>query len=130
MDIAALSAELAAGHPDTGTYDADDAIAAGQLNAVNRTTNKASMSGSEVFNAINLTEWNALLGDDQQLVWDVVHLGTVNPFGVEQTLMVGVFGGGSATITALKAARVNNVSRATELGFGAIRSGDVQRARA
>ncbi len=31
-----LSDELAAGHPDTGAYDADDAIAAAQLNALNR----------------------------------------------------------------------------------------------
>lgn len=36
MDYIALAAELTAGHPDTGAYNADDALAAGQLNAVNR----------------------------------------------------------------------------------------------
>ena len=36
MDLAALAAELTGGHPDTGAYDADDATAAGELNAVNR----------------------------------------------------------------------------------------------
>ena len=36
MDIAALAAELAAGHPDTGAYNADDALAAGEINVLNR----------------------------------------------------------------------------------------------
>ena len=39
MDLVALAEELTAGHPDTGAYDADDATAAGQLNAVNRPAN-------------------------------------------------------------------------------------------
>ncbi len=39
MDIAALAVELAAGHPDTGAYNADDALAAGELNAKNRPAN-------------------------------------------------------------------------------------------
>ena len=42
MNIAALAAELTAGHPGTGAYDADLSVAAGQLNAVNRTRNKDS----------------------------------------------------------------------------------------
>ena len=36
MDLAALAAELTAGHPDTGAYDADNALAAAEINAVNR----------------------------------------------------------------------------------------------
>jgi len=36
MDLAALATELASGHPDTGAYNADDALAAGELNALNR----------------------------------------------------------------------------------------------
>jgi len=37
MNLAALKTELLAGHPDTGPYNADDTLAAGELNAVNRT---------------------------------------------------------------------------------------------
>ena len=40
-----------------------------------------------------------------------------------------VFGGGSATITALQALRVEAVSRAVELGLGTIYPGHVQNAR-
>jgi hypothetical protein len=36
IDYQALKAELLAGHPVTGPYDADNQIAANQLNAVNR----------------------------------------------------------------------------------------------
>jgi len=130
MDYQALAAELAGGHPGTGAYDDDDAIATAQLNAVNRTTNKTSMSGSEILNAMNKDAFLALSDADRQKVWDVLHLGEVNPFGIEAEVFKVVFGVPSDTITALIAARVNNVSRAVELGFGIVKVGYVERARA
>ncbi len=36
MNIPALKAELLAGHPDTGAYNADNQLAADEINAVNR----------------------------------------------------------------------------------------------
>ena len=130
MDIAALKAELIAGHPDAGPYDADAAVAAGQLNAVNRTRPRASMTGSEVINAVDPAEFAALEAGPKQMVWDIVHLGTVNPWGIEATLMISIFGAGSATIVALAAARQQAISRAVEIGLGHVRVGDVERARA
>ena len=130
MDLSALAAELASGHPDTGAYDADSAIAATQINVVNRKKNRTSMTGSEVLNAVNAGEWVALTDAQRQTVWDVVHLGDVNPFGIEATLITNVFGGGSATITELADARKEDVSRADELGLGQVRTGTVQQARA
>ena len=130
MDIAALKAELIAGHPDAGPYDADAAVAAGQLNAVNRTRPRASMTGSEVINAVDPAAFGALEAGPEQMVWDIVHLGTVNPFGIEATLMISIFGAGSATIVALAAARQQAISRAVEIGLGHVRVGDVERARA
>ena len=129
MDIFALADELTSGHPGTGPYDPDDAVAAAQFNVVNRTINRTSMTGSEVLNAVNADEWAVLTPDEQRTVWDIVHLGNINPFGVEAALMIGVFGGGATTITALQAARQQAVSRAVELGLGRVRAGDVQKAR-
>ena len=129
LDYAALTAELAGGHPVTGAYDADAATAAGQLNALNIDQNRSSMTGSEILNNVDATEWGALTADEQQTVWDIVHLGTVNPFGVEATLMTNVFGGGSNTITALAAARKTQISRAAALGFPTITITMVQTAR-
>jgi hypothetical protein len=130
MDLAALKAELTSGHPDTGPYDADDSIAAGQLNAKNRTRNKESLTGSEVMNAIDQAAWDGLQDPGRQKVWNIVHMGTVNPFGREAALLIDVFGAGSATIVALALARVTSISRAVEVDLGVVRAGDIQRARA
>ena len=130
MDINALKVELAGEHPNTGPYDADDAAAAVQLNKANRPRNRASMTGSEVLNAVDVGEWAGLDAAQRQMVWDVVHIGIINPFGMEAALFIGVFGVGSNTLATLNAARVDTISRAVELGLGQVRAGDVQRARA
>ncbi len=137
MDLVAIKAELDAGHPgpvgNPGIvpYDVDDAIAAGQFNAVNRTLNRTSMTGSEVLNAIDAAEWGTRTAEQKQVVWDIVHLGDINPFGVEVTLMTSAFtGAGGVTMAELNAARKDNVSRAVELGLGFIYPGHIEQARA
>ncbi len=129
-DLAALKAELDAGHPDTGAYDPDHGIAAGELNAVNRTLNRPTMTGSEVFNSVVKSEFNALSDTDQRRVWDILHLNQLNPFGLEADLFLDLFSAGSATIIALQALRKDAVSRAVELGLGFVNFGDVETARA
>ena len=130
MDYAILKAELLEGHPDTGAYEADDAIAAEQLNTVNRSRDKTSMTGSEILNAIDKAEYLALSEADKDRTWKLLHLGTLNPFGVEAELIANIFGGGSATVAALKAACKEDISRANERGFGTIYEGHIQQARA
>lgn len=130
MDIAALKVELVAGHPVTGAYDADDAVAAGQLHAVNCERDRTSMTGSEVLNAVDDDEWMALSDADKRTVWDIVHLAMVNPHGVEARLMLSVFDAAeSPTIAALLVARKESVSRATEIGLGHVGVGNVAEAR-
>jgi hypothetical protein len=131
MNIAALKVELDAGHPDTGAYDADAATAAVAINLANRTHNKDSMTGDEILNAVDATEWAARDATEKQTVWDVVHLGTVDPFGVAATLIIAAFGGSGDTITALAALRKNpDRSRAAELGLGIVYQAHVTQARA
>lgn len=131
MDLAALAAELTAGHPDTGAYNADDATAAGQLNAVNRTKIKASMSGDEIFGATDGTEFGALTDLKKQIWMSFCGRETVDPQGSANVALVNwVYGAGSDTLTALAAARSDNVSRAVELGLGVIKEGNVSEARA
>jgi len=130
MNLAALAAELTAGHPDTGAYDADAATAATEINAVNRSRNKTLMTGSEILNNVDASEWGTRSADQKQVVWDVVHLGDINPFGVEATLITAAFdGAGGVTLAALGAARVESISRATELGLGRVVVGNVIEAR-
>lgn len=136
MNIAALKAELAAGHPGPAStpgnvaYNADHELAAVQINEVNRTKDRTSMSGSEVLNAIDTAEYNLLAPEDKDRVWQVIHLGTINPFGVEETLMKSIFGSGSTTIATLANLRKDDVSRAVELGLGKVRAGTIREARA
>ena len=46
MNIVALAAELAAGHPTSGAYSADPQLAADQINAKDQTRIRASMTGA------------------------------------------------------------------------------------
>lgn len=125
-----LKTELDTDPQARGYAGMGDAAAAADINTVYRTRNFASLTGSEVLNAIDKAEFNALSAVDQQRVWDVLHLGTINPFGLEATLFTDIFGGGSATITALLVIRKEDVSRGVELGLGFVGHADVQDARA
>lgn len=129
MDIAALKTELTDDPLSRGYSGLSDVEAADSLNTVNRTSNRTSMTGSEVLNAIDKVKYNALSDVDKDRVWQVLHLGELNPFGIEADLMQDIFGA-STTITALQAARLEAVSRATEIGLGIIFEGTVQQARA
>jgi len=129
-DIAALKAELSAGHPGTGAYNADDELAAGELNAVNRTKSKATMTASEIYNAVDSAGYVALTAVQQAEVWNILHMGEINPFGLEATRFTSIFGGGSTTITALASLRKDAVRRAEEIGLGFISPGHVTEARA
>ena len=130
MDTGKLYTVLVAGHPVTGSYDADDAVAAMQGNLANCSQDKTSLTGSEVYNAIDETEFESKTAEEKQKVWNILHLGSLNPHGHEADVMVVIFGPTSATITALKLLRVEAVSYATEEGLGFVRTGHVQQARA
>ena len=91
---------------------------ADNLNALTRNQDKAIMAATEVFNAVAAAEWNALGASDKVRIWDVLHMGEINPFGLEATVFTNVFGAGSDTIIALAAARKEAISRAIEIGFG------------
>lgn len=130
-DIAKLKTELAAGHPGTGAYDPDAEIAAGQLNAVNRTKPLTSLSGDTVFAATNTGEFTGLT-DHKQATWvSFCSRATIDPFSAANIAFVDwIFGDASATLTALAALRTVPASRAVEQGIGDVTPGDVQIARA
>jgi len=130
MDLVTLASELSTDPLGRSYSSMSDAAAAADLNTAYRSANRSTMTASEVLNAFDYSEWSALTADQKQLVWNVLHLGELNPFGVEATVLVAVFGAGSDTISALAAARVQSITRAAELGLGTVRAGDVQRARA
>ena len=94
-----------------------------------RTRNKTTLTGSEVLNAIDKAEFTAKTADQKQMIWDLVHLGEINPFGIEADLFIDIFGGGSVTITSLVELRVESISRWEELGLSGIKEGHIERAK-
>ena len=97
---------------------------ADDLNTVYRTRNRKSMTASEVLNAIDSGEYDALSNVNEDRFWKLLSIGDLDPFGVEATLMQNIFGA-STTITTLQALRLENVSRGVERGIGVVGEGDV-----
>ncbi len=129
MSLADLQNELTVDPLIRGYAEMTNQEIATDLKTKSRSRNRTSMTGSEVLNAIDAGEWAVISDTDKQVVWDVVHVGTINPFGIEQILMVSVFGEGSDTIVALAAARTEAISRVVELGLGKFSTSDIMKAR-
>lgn len=106
-----------------------DQQAADDFNTTYRSRNRISMTGSEVYNAIDEAERDTLSDIDKARMWEVLHLGTLNPFGKEKDFFITLFGAGSATIIALTLARVESITRATELKLNTVKARDVGYAR-
>jgi hypothetical protein len=131
MNYAILREELIADPLGRSYITMSDQECADDLNAIYRTRNRTSMTATEVFNTADPTEWTTLTDTEQRKIWDVLHMGDgLDPFGNEATIFINVFGAGSNTIQSLADARVEDVSRGTEIGFGFVRATDVHKARA
>jgi len=125
-DLTALADEIA-NDPLGRGYAAmnRDAIVA-SLNAVDRAVNRDSMTGTEIGAAIDPAEYNALTDAGKDRVIGLVSRDSVDPFGFAATVMIDVFGGGSATVTALASARTKTISRAQEIGYRRVKYGWVE----
>ena len=131
MDIAALAARLALGHPDEGAYDADAGVAAGQLNTVNRTRSRTSLSGNKLFTSTDGDEFAALT-DAKRQRWVSWCNTSRDPTNASNISFVNyIFGLGSDTIGNLAAIRTEAVSHANEIEpyLGFISPGHVENAR-
>ncbi len=125
-----LKVELMADPLGRGYVSMSDVVATDDLNTVYRTSNRTSMSSSEILNAVDDTDWASLSAGKKRDFWDLMSIGSLNPFGVEATLLVDVFGGSSTTITDLKVLRKEPITRAQELGIRVVKVGHVEMARA
>lgn len=103
---------------------------ANDLNTTYRSQNKTILSSSEIANAMDVTEFTALAAGDRDEIWNWLSLGQLNPFGIEATRFTTIFSGGSATIAALGAIRIQAITRAQELKLGTVREGHVEGAKA
>ena len=131
MNYEVLKSEITTDPLTIGYAGMSDAEIAASLNTVNRTAQKASLSGDELFAASVAAEFAALTDIKKTLWVSFCGRDSINPYGDSNVEFVKwVFGVGSATVTALSAARTYLVSRATELGLGFVYPSQVTGAKA
>ena len=132
MDYAALRTLLET-NPSHATLT--DQELADWVNEEVVSVDRSNLSNEEILAVIldNRSEFAALSAADQQIVRDILYVGTSVPTTAGEPArdtLVAIFGGGSATITALAAAISETVSRAVGAGIiGTIRAGDIGFAR-
>lgn len=126
-----LSDELTNDPLARGYSGMTDQQAADSLNlTVDRDRNRTSMSGREVAAEVVDSEYDALTDIKKSQLLSLLASADLDPFGLAANVVKDIFGGGSSTITALLAVRVETVNRATELGLSFIWPGNVEQARA
>ena len=129
MNYAVLHDELTLDPLARGYAGMTDAEAATDLNTEYRQVHVESMSGSEVAQNIVPAEYAALTDTKKTQTLALFGWSSLNPWGKEADVMIGIFGVGSQTIANLQTTRLKMISRAVELGLGFVFPGDVQAAR-
>jgi len=129
MNYSLLKDEIVNDPLGRGYAALDDVGVAGDLNMVYRMRDRETMTIREISNEFVKTEWDALAGGQKDDVLDVLSQEEINPFGIWVDMFVEYFGNGSQTITNLAAARVEQISRAAELGLPIVYEGHVASAR-
>lgn len=108
----------------------NDAIAA-DLNTAYRTANVTSLTGDQLFTSTDGAEFAALTDHKRELWVSWTSKVSVDPWDAANVAFVTwIFGAGAGTLSNLNALRTKNISRATELGWGAINESNVYGARA
>jgi hypothetical protein len=129
MNVRMLSDELTNDPLARGYGAMTDAQARDSLNTVDRTKNKDLLAGDEMFSATDSGEWAALTDHKQSLWMDLCGRESINPFGAANLALVTSIFGAGPTLNALAALRVEDVSRAGELGGGLVSVAHVSFAR-
>lgn len=95
---------------------ADDQAIADSLMAETRSKDVMSVRGSQVGDAVDKDEYDALSDADKAAVRELVQVPSLNPFGFAAIVIKDVFPNNGVTIAALVAMRTTSLSRAKELG--------------
>ena len=125
-----LSDELANDPNVAGYSTMTDIEAATTLNLPGISINRTTMSGSELLDNTDSTEYSSLTNVKRDQWLSLCGVDSIDPFGSVVQIVVNIWGGGSQTITNLQAARVELISRTQEIGIGLVNEGDVNMARA
>lgn len=132
MDLVALKSELTTDPLARGYSGLGDEAAANNLNTVNRTRERPTVTGAQIYNALDPAEFTALSAANQTKVRDIFGLGgdiDVRTGRNARVVLLSLFGAATATRAALAALVQEPCSRAVELGLGTVTPSDVADAR-
>lgn len=119
-----LLAELADDPLGRGYAAMSDAQVAESINTPDRTVERATMRAADIFEAVVLSEYNALTAARKAQVDRVLNLAgddiPIGPTSKARAFLLDAFVAGSVTRTNLAAAAQQTVSRAVELGLGSV----------
>ena len=108
-----------------------DEQVASDINNEYRSRIKLVMTGDEIAQSVDGTEYSALTDLEKQILHTFLAKQEINPKegGFAQKVITDLFGGGSVTTSSLASDRVESISRAKELGLGLVKVGHVTEAR-
>ena len=127
-DFVKLKAVLDGDVPTFGALN--DADAATELNASDKSHNLPAMTGKQVKDLIDVSEWNARADAEKQLVLTMCGRDDLDPFGIDAQIFQDAMAGATATLAALNSARTITTSTAFINGLGTVSPIDVTYARA
>ena len=124
-NYAAIADEINADPLARGYAAMSDQEVADSMNAVDRVRTLERLDQASVYNNIDVGEYTGLSNANKTEVWNIVQVGGaeglwVRPGDTARTRLIAIFGGGSATITALGALLDQPISRAEEIGLGEV----------
>lgn len=129
MDLNVLRAEL---DSNPGLYGAmSDVEVERELNAVDKQETRQYVSGSEIYNAVNDAEYAGLSDAQKDVLRSMASIDQIDTSsGVAKADIQFALAGQATSIANLQALKTTLVSRASQLGLGRVRIGDVTNARA
>lgn len=131
MNYQVLHDELTNDPLGRGYGSMTDIEAANDLNTAYRTRIASFMSGDQIFQQTDPTEFAGLADHKQDLWVSFCSRDSVDPSSSANVEFVKwIFGSQSTTISNLNTARSEDITRAEELGLGEVNEGDVYKARA
>lgn len=102
------------------------------LTTANRQVDVPTLSGSQLFEAIDDTEWQALTADAKSDIQFVVSLGDsiqISSGTKARTMMARALTGSPTSLAALGVLGTKTITRAEELGLSGLKIGHIQLAR-
>ena len=128
MDFQVLYTELTTDPLGRNYASMNEAEKATDLNTIYRTLTSDTLDSADVYEHIDVAEFQQKSPEEKVYVRDILGLGQgifVGPGSKARTVLLAIFGGSSTTIAALAAALEKAVSRATELGLERVYPRDV-----